>query len=75
MNPTWQGWTEDQWWENGKNPGVCQRCDGCKEIADTDEGEAWWVWKTLPLVSQFAVTIGAVKPIPCPDCGGTGKAS
>jgi len=67
-----KGKSGSEWIDNGSKPGVCKACDGCGEIADTEEGEAWWAWKTLPPVSQFAVTIGAVKPIPCPECKGTG---
>lgn len=52
---------------------TCSRCDGCGKIADSDSGEPWSAWLTLPVGSAVAVTMGIVKPIPCPDCGGTGK--
>lgn len=52
----------------------CTRCDGCGEIADTDEGEPWTQWANLPLQSATAVLMGIVKPIPCPKCGGAGIA-
>ena len=69
---TFQEKTGQMWIENGRKPGVCDRCDGCGQIADSDEGEAWWTWATLPVPSNMAVTMGVVKPIPCPDCDGTG---
>jgi hypothetical protein len=31
------------------------------------------MWEDLPPGSDIAVRIGLVVPIPCPDCGGTGK--
>jgi hypothetical protein len=51
----------------------CGRCDGCGKIADSDSGEAWTAWESLPPGSDLAVKMGIVKPIPCPECGGTGK--
>ena len=69
-----QGKTGQEWSENGRNPGVCSRCDGCKQIATSDDAEAWWTWMTLPKASQLAVTMGLVRPIDCPKCNGTGTA-
>jgi hypothetical protein len=51
----------------------CGRCGGCGKIADGEEGAPWTVWQNLPLGSSAAVLAGIVKPIPCPDCGGTGE--
>lgn len=48
----------------------CQRCRGCGKIADSEDGEPW---ENIPAPSNIAVTLGMVKPIPCPDCGGSGK--
>ena len=48
----------------------CERCDGCGQIADSDEGEPWTAWTSLPPGSDLAVRMGLVKPIPCPDCTG-----
>lgn len=53
----------------------CLRCDGCGKIADSEDGEPWTVWTDLPLHSSVAVLMGLVKPIDCPECGGTGNAS
>lgn len=50
----------------------CDRCMGCGKIADSDDGEPWSDWEALPPGSDAAVKLGLVKPIPCPDCGGTG---
>lgn len=50
----------------------CERCDGCGKIADSDDGEAWTEWTSLPLHSAQAVVLGIVKPIPCPVCNGSG---
>lgn len=52
---------------------ACGRCDGCGKIADSDEGEPWSMWEALPAQAKAAVVLGIVKPIECPDCGGTGK--
>lgn len=57
-----------------REPVLCPRCDGCGKIADSDSGEAWSEWLALPVQSAVAVVAGIVKPIPCPDCGGSGSA-
>jgi len=53
----------------------CSRCDGCGEIATDDEGSPWSMWEALPPQAKLAETLGMVKPIACPVCGGTGKAA
>jgi len=53
----------------------CQSCDGCGQVADTDNREPWTSWTSLPLESSAAVLIGLVKPETCEDCGGSGTAS
>lgn len=50
----------------------CERCNGCGKIADTENGEPWESWANLPPGSDLAVRLGFVRPIQCPDCGGTG---
>jgi hypothetical protein len=50
----------------------CPSCEGCGQVADTDSREPWSHWLDLPLRSAVAVVAGIVRPIPCPDCGGTG---
>lgn len=50
----------------------CLRCWGCGKIASSEKGEPWVYWQELPLKSALAVVTGAVHPISCPDCGGTG---
>lgn len=52
----------------------CLRCNGCGRIANSDDGEPWTMWETLPVKSAAAVIMGLVRPIPCPACNGTGKA-
>lgn len=51
----------------------CQRCEGCGQIADSEEGEPWSDWMALPVSAAFAVVSGLVKPVPCPSCRGSGK--
>ena len=51
----------------------CDRCDGCGQIANDDEGTPWSFWLNLPVKSAVAVMMGIVKPLPCPECGGSGK--
>jgi hypothetical protein len=66
-------------WRKGFDPDAppvaekCTRCDGCGQIANSEDGEPWTAWASLPLHSSLAVVAGIVKPIPCPDCKGTGK--
>jgi hypothetical protein len=50
----------------------CEQCDGCGKIADSEDGEPWSAWLSLPLKSSFAVLNGLVKPIECPACKGSG---
>ncbi len=50
----------------------CSKCDGCGQVADTEEQEPWSTWLDLPLKSALAVTMEVVKPIPCPKCQGKG---
>ena len=50
----------------------CKTCDGCGKVANDGENTAWTMWASLPLKSALAVTMGFVKPIPCPDCYGLG---
>lgn len=50
----------------------CMRCDGCGQIADTEDGEPWSMWAEMPPESQTAVLLGLVNPVACPDCGGAG---
>jgi len=48
----------------------CTRCDGCGQVADSDSGEPWTAWASLPPGSDLAVRMGIVKPVPCPECKG-----
>lgn len=54
-------------------PAPCQRCSGEGQIANTEDGEAWSSWASLPPGSDLAVQLGLVQPIPCPACTGTGR--
>jgi hypothetical protein len=51
----------------------CSRCEGCGQLAGTDDREPWTAWTSLPLRSSAAVLAGLVKPVPCDACGGTGR--
>ncbi len=51
----------------------CRTCWGCGQVADDDEATPWKFWLELPVGSAAAVIMGLVKPLPCPDCGGTGE--
>lgn len=50
----------------------CFRCDGCGQIANTNDQEPWSAWEKLPESAKLAVRLGIVSPIPCHDCDGTG---
>ena len=52
----------------------CPECDGCGQIANDDARTPWKYWAALPMPSAAAVTLGLVKPLPCPGCGGSGVA-
>jgi len=58
-----------------KPAGYCPRCDGCGKIDNSAEGAPWSMWKSLPPGSDAAVRAGLVRPVPCPDCGGSGDLS
>lgn len=51
---------------------TCGRCDGCGRIADTDGGEPWIDWLSLPGSGGVAVLEGHVRPVQCPNCEGSG---
>lgn len=51
----------------------CARCEGFGSIADDDDGAPWSAWLRLPYQSAAAVRLGLVKPVTCPDCGGSGE--
>lgn len=52
----------------------CGTCDGCGKVADDADRTPWSVWESLPVRSAGAVMLGLVKPVACPDCGGSGEA-
>ena len=39
------------------DPEPCQRCGGCKQIANSDDGEPWTVWEELPPGSDLAAPV------------------
>ena len=49
---------------------VCSKCDGCGQVADTDDEEPWSFWMKLPLENALAVVMGLIRPKPCPACSG-----
>lgn len=51
----------------------CLKCDGCGQVADSQDQEPWSFWMDLPLKSAAAVVLGLVKPITCPTCNGSGQ--
>lgn len=51
----------------------CPKCQGDKQIANSDDGEPWSAWANLPPGSDLAVRAGLVRPITCPECRGTGS--
>ncbi len=51
----------------------CPTCDGCGQVADDEDHTPWSEWLNLPVKSGAAVILGLVQPLPCPDCGGTGR--
>lgn len=51
----------------------CQKCEGCGLVANDDEQSPWTYWERLPLGSNVAVMMGLVRPIQCPECGGSGE--
>lgn len=54
--------------ENVASRVPCGRCEGCGQIADSEDGEPWTTWAELPPGADLAVRMGLVKPIPCPVC-------
>ena len=53
----------------------CHKCDGCGQIANSDDEEPWTVWTALPLNASAALLTGIVRPLPCPRCNGSGQVS
>jgi hypothetical protein len=56
-----------------ETPNECPACAGCGKIANDEERTPWKYWAELPVQSALAVIVGAVKPVVCPDCSGSGK--
>lgn len=50
----------------------CPRCESCGKIANDEDGTLWTYWASLPPGSDVAVLAGIVRPIPCPECKGSG---
>lgn len=48
----------------------CTRCDGCGQVATSEDQEPWTAWESLPPGSDLAVRVGLVQPIACPVCHG-----
>lgn len=69
----WPDWPEREFDAAYQGPTVCQRCNGCGQIADSEDGEPWSVWEALPAGSDLAVRMGLVQPVECPGCGGSGQ--
>lgn len=53
--------------------GDCEECAGCGYL-DDGELQPFKYWADLPVQSSYALQKGWVKPIECPECGGTGSA-
>lgn len=51
----------------------CNRCDGCGQVANTEEQEPWTAWSSLPPGSDMAVRLGLVAPWECVECEGSGQ--
>ncbi|KJF21944.1 MULTISPECIES: hypothetical protein [unclassified Rhodococcus (in: high G+C Gram-positive bacteria)] len=56
-------------------PRDCSRCDGCGQVANTDDAEPWTYWAALPAGMDLAVQAGLVRPVTCLDCNGAGQAT
>lgn len=54
---------------------LCERCEGCGKIANSEQGEPWTAWESLSPGEDLAVKMGVVKPLPCPSCNGLGIAA
>ena len=52
---------------------VCTKCEGCGQVANTECQEPWTAWESLPAAAQGAIRAGLVRPVVCPECGGSGK--
>lgn len=53
----------------------CPRCQGCGQVANSEQEEPWSEWESLPPGSDAAVRMGIVRPKPCPECDGAGVSS
>jgi hypothetical protein len=51
----------------------CGKCAGCGKIANDDDETPWKYWEGIEPPSNIAVTLGIVRPVTCPECGGSGK--
>ncbi len=61
----------------GENERPCAKCGGTGKVVDMGDGqtEPWSAWLDLPLRSSSAVVMGLVRPVECPRCKGTGRAT
>ena len=51
----------------------CPTCAGCGQVATDTDRTPWKYWLELPLHSAAAVLLGVVRPVECPECGGSGR--
>ena len=53
---------------------LCPTCNGCGLVANDDQQTPWNEWASLPVGGAgAAVVLGLVRPLPCPQCGGSGR--
>ena len=52
---------------------TCPKCNGCGKVTNTEDQEPWTAWTSFPLHSSAAVLMRIIKPISCPQCGGSGE--
>lgn len=55
-------------------PDACRKCEGWKQVANTDDAVSWKYYaELLPPSVTFATPLGSLFPIDCPRCQGSGR--
>lgn len=54
-------------WFPEKPAGSCHSCWGSGLVGNDEDKTPWPVWAAMPPANAVAVSLGIVRPVPCPE--------